>query len=357
MQIPSSDQNLNLGQELGSWRANQLQCAKTFGQLEHCHHGGVTSLLVHQSFLFSGSVDASLRVWDISRGFENMRHVATLPGHEYTVWGIVAVGKHIFSASSDCSIREWQWTGASNFRCKAVINNAHKSRIYSIAQSGHFVFTGSEDCTIKVWRVTPDSLENVHTFTGHQGTIWSLLPLHNDMLLSASNDRSLVLWSYYSKTLVRKVDLEARPLCLAISRSLLFVGTKECKILVMDLDFNIQTTLTGHSWEIWQLQADNHYLFSGSFDHTIKIWKVNTFECIRTLSGHKGFLHSLLLSYGSSSKEKDSICLLSGSGDRTIKVWRTQSDENIEDKVEEQVPSNTPDHPKEGSPVPDPIGS
>jgi hypothetical protein len=103
--------------------------------------------------------------------------------------------------------------------------------------------------------------------------------------------------------------------------------------------------LSGHVWEVWQLAVRDNYLFSGSFDHTIKVrchcsclltiakWHTDLgFGYVRvrkgkqvsysthesghgssaqTMEGHKGYIHALCTA--------DNY-LASASGDKTIKV-------------------------------------
>ena len=58
-------------------------------------------------------------------------------------------------------------------------------------------------------------------------------------------------------------------------------------------------------------------LASGSRDNSIKIWNVDSGECIRTLSGHSNIVTSLQLL----SNNK----LASGSRDNSIKIWNVDS--------------------------------
>ena len=82
-------------------------------------------------------------------------------------------------------------------------------------------------------------------------------------------------------------------------------------------------TLTGHSQEIHSLQLlANNQLASGSSDMTIKIWDMNLGECIRTLIGHSGWIVSLELLPNNK--------IASGSGDSFIKIWNVDSGECIE---------------------------
>jgi len=77
---------------------------------------------------------------------------------------------------------------------------------------------------------------------------------------------------------------------VASGDNLLFASTYDAVIHVYDLkDYSPVKTLSGHNWEVWQLEYTNNTLFSASFDHTIKRWDVrNGLECNATLKGHKG---------------------------------------------------------------------
>lgn len=71
-------------------------------------------------------------------------------------------------------------------------------------------------------------------------------------------------------------------------------------------------TFEGHADGVTCLQFNQKYLMTGSYDATVKIWKVDTGECIRTLTGHKKGIRSLAF---------DSQKLITGGLDSTIKVW------------------------------------
>lgn len=68
----------------------------------------------------------------------------------------------------------------------------------------------------------------------------------------------------------------------------------------------------GHSDGVTCLQFNRKYLVTGSYDTSIKIWRVDTGECIRTLTGHTKGVRSLAF---------DSQKLITGGLDLTIKVW------------------------------------
>ncbi|RLV90763.1 F-box protein MET30 [Spathaspora sp. JA1] len=71
-------------------------------------------------------------------------------------------------------------------------------------------------------------------------------------------------------------------------------------------------TFTGHTDGVTCLQFNRKYLMTGSYDTTIKIWKIETGECLKTLSGHTKGVRSLVF---------DNQKLITGGLDSTIKVW------------------------------------
>lgn len=79
-------------------------------------------------------------------------------------------------------------------------------------------------------------------------------------------------------------------------------------------------TFEGHTDGVTCLQFNRKYLMTASYDNTVKIWKVDTGECLRTLTGHTKAIRSLVF---------DSQKLITGGLDSTIKVWNYHTGECI----------------------------
>ena len=68
------------------------------------HKAAVWALIVHGDKLYSGSGDASIKVWDCMVTFKNLE---TLQGHSGQVLCLAASGNFLFSGSHDKTIRAW----------------------------------------------------------------------------------------------------------------------------------------------------------------------------------------------------------------------------------------------------------
>ncbi|KAI9326222.1 WD40-repeat-containing domain protein [Obelidium mucronatum] len=83
-------------------------------------------------------------------------------------------------------------------------------------------------------------------------------------------------------------------------------------------------TLVGHSdWVLSvAISSDGQTVVSGSRDNTVKLWSVETGECIKTLVGHSLNVASVAIS-------SDRQTVVSGSWDKTVKLWSVETGECI----------------------------
>ena len=63
-------------------------------------------------------------------------------------------------------------------------------------------------------------------------------------------------------------------------------------------------------------------LVSGGYDAIVKLWDLQTGECISILAGHHNWIRSVLFT-------PDGQTIVSGSQDQTIKLWQTETGECI----------------------------
>jgi WD40 repeat protein len=102
-------------------------------------------------------------------------------------------------------------------------------------------------------------------------------------------------------------------------------GSGDHTIKVWDLESGVELrTLTGHddSVQAVAVTPDGRYIVSGSFDNTLKVWELESGEELRTLRGHGGAVYGVAVT-------PDGRHVVSASGDHTLKVWELESGEEL----------------------------
>ena len=104
-----------------------------------------------------------------------------------------------------------------------------------------------------------------------------------------------------------------------IAHNMLVSGSADKTVKIWNMDTGeCVINITGHTHYVYSLQSlPNNRLASGSGDRTIKIWNLDTGQCVKSITGHTNIIYSLQLLANNR--------LASGSGDLTIKIWNLET--------------------------------
>ena len=112
-------------------------------------------------FLYSGSSDGVINIWEKERLCYRFNHGGFLQGYHFAVLCLATVGNLIFSGSEDTTIRlRRREEGSSYHECLAVLDG-HRGPVRCLAAClemekvvrGFLMYSASFDRTFEVWRV------------------------------------------------------------------------------------------------------------------------------------------------------------------------------------------------------------
>ena len=224
---------------------------------------------------------------------------------------------------------------SGTWRETRAIKGDHLIRALAFDSDSKTLASAGDGKTVNIWDAT-NGLELNH-LTGHKDIVWSATFSPNGKYLaSAGDDRTIKLWDASRNKILcdLKRQVEIWSVAFSPNSRMLASGDRACTITLFDvptstakdgkLDVKELKILQGHSADVFGLafSPDNKRIVSGSHDNTVKIWDIESGECIKTLTGHKHLTYSVAFS-------PDGKMVASGSFDKTVKLWNAETGEEI----------------------------
>lgn len=221
----------------------------------------ITCLQFDDDKIITGSDDTYIHIYDTKTGRLRKR----LEGHEGGVWALEYEGNILVSGSTDRSVRVWNiekgictqvFQGhTSTVRCLQIVMPVATGKIINgkaqMLPEKPLIITGSRDSHLRIWRLPENSSKK-----------------YNESSLPQSD---------------------------------------------IDCPYFVQT-LTGHAHSVRAIAAHGDVLISGSYDNSVRVWKISTGETVKILRGHQQKVYSVVLDV------KRNRCI-SGSMDTSVKIW------------------------------------
>ena len=190
----------------------------------------------------------------------------------------------------------------------------HKSTVKSICISSdcrYALSSGSEyDPTLKLWDIATGAC--LRTFEGHTEYVRSVcMSADGRHALSGSHDRTIKLWDIATGECLRTFEAGFIVASVCMSPDGRYVLSGEDYNPYADLKnrdkmlklWDIETgeclrIFRGHSGSVTSvcISADGRYALSGSCDNMLKLWDIATGECLRTFKGHTRDINSVCIS-------------------------------------------------------------
>ncbi|MBA7492870.1 hypothetical protein ES702_03423 [subsurface metagenome] len=207
-------------------------------------------------------------------------------------------------SDGDRKTRPWKEVYRDRFRvgknwkhgiCSTKVLKGHTNGIMALHIHDNYLATGSYDATIKIWNL--DTGEEVKTLRGHTMGI-RCLQMDDTKLISGSIDRTVKVWDWRSG--VCKATFtghSADVIGLQFDSHILISGSADGTAIVRDMKNRSVSTLRGHTNWVNSIRIDgpSRTVFTGSDDFTVKLWDLDTKQCIRTFEGHVGHVQQVVL--------------------------------------------------------------
>ena len=227
---------------------------------------------------------------------------------------------------------------------------AHQRNVVTCLQfDSDKILTGSDDTNINVYETQTGALRK--RLEGHEGGVWAL-QYEGNILVSGSTDRSVRVWDIeegkclqvfqgHTSTvrcliILKPVEVgktfDGEPIMMP-KETLIITGSRDSTLRVWKLprpgdksiiqsgpsanDYDnpyFIRTLTGHHHSVRAIAAHGDTLVSGSYDCSVRVWKISTGEALHRLQGHTQKVYSIVLDHARRR-------CISGSMDNLVKVW------------------------------------
>jgi WD40 repeat protein len=281
------------------------------------HENSVTSLLLYENLLFSGSADNTIICWD----FDNETLIRVFRGHTELVSSLTIINDELYSGGFDRIIIKWN---RYNGQIITIFPRVHRNYVRCLAHYANLLFSGSTDTTAIGWNLTT-VLPSV-IYKGRPRIIPSIF-LWKNLVISGSRDSEVRLWDTSKNSLEPFLVLTENTdaiNCLHLHNDLLFSGSADWTIRQWNIStlsfmqvmrgkipFKQKFTL-GHSSSLSALTAGETSLYSGSLDAIIIKWDYMTGNQVAQFSAHSFQITTLLYQFET---------VYSGSWDESIIAW------------------------------------
>jgi WD40 repeat protein len=331
--------------------------------------GGIMSAALCGPFLatYVESLNA-VRIWNVE-DITSPRMIQEFMGHREAVHQVIALSQNrIISAGGDPFINVYDTATVARIATMAFDGSVND---LAVAPDERLLFAAGTERDVKVYNLTTlqgGGVVNqpVALFSGHCAKIFTLAISEDGcFLVTAAQDFDMKTWRVdEAKLLAVKPDeppivvrpeklLEAHASAVAslafnsstsAGQCYLASGGTDHRLAIWNID-----TAKGSGAEAWS-QADAHdhvisavrwgrgnnsadLLFSGSWDHTIKVWRFGGGKSavpVRTLSGHMHRIEDMCVT-------ADGACLLSASWDSTLRLWQIAAGRALECKCKYEI--------------------
>nr|GMC87583.1 protein JINGUBANG-like [Ipomoea batatas] len=181
-----------------------------------------------------------------------------------------------------------------------------EGHIYSLAASGDLLYTGSDSKNIRVWK----DMKEYSGFKSNSGLVKSIVL--GDKIFTGHQDGKIRIWKFADQ----KKKTYKRLGSLPTTRDYLKSSMNPKTYVEVKKNRNAPWIKHHDAVSCMSLEDEEGLLYSGSWDKTVKVWKLSENKCIESVNAHDDAVNALVVGF-------DGL-VFTGSADGTVKAWRRE---------------------------------
>lgn len=238
------------------------------------------------------------------------RHIAFRAHQRHVVTCLQFDADKILTGSDDAHINVYD-TQTGALRAKL---QGHEGGVWALQYEGNVLVSGSTDRSVRVWDIERGIC--TQTFQGHTSTV-RCLQILMPTLVGKTSDRRSIMMPKQPLIITGSRDSNLRVWKLPKPGDPIFHQAGPAPDEAAECPYFVRA-LTGHHHSVRAIAAHADTLVSGSYDCSVRVWKISTGETVHRLQGHTQKVYSVVLDH------KRNRCI-SGSMDNVVKVWSLET--------------------------------
>ncbi|KAE9600060.1 putative [Myosin heavy-chain] kinase transcription factor WD40-like family [Lupinus albus] len=213
------------------------------------------------------------------------------------------------TTNSPFSKPQWSQNYDEAARQNALIGSLvrEEGHIYSLAATGDLLYTGSDSKNIRVWK-------NLHEFCGfkaNSGLVKAII-ISGQKIFTGHQDGKIRVW----KVSPKNPSVHKRAGTLPTLKDIFKSSIKPSNYVEVRKHRTALWIKHSDAVSCLSLSNDKTYLYSASWDRTIKVWRISDSKCLESIAAHNDAVNSVVCGIEG--------FVFSGSADGTVKVWKRE---------------------------------
>lgn len=258
------------------------------------HKSRIMAMDINKSQLYTGSVDRSIKIYDIEKiNEEETRLITTLKSHSSPVTCLSFDDNYLYSGSVDRNVKIWDLKSVvlrktEEPRQKLISTLKNKSAVYQILNDENHIYCNLGNCKLIGWKkhidVDTEKEEPVKVIGDMTNTVSFVKFIKKDILLSVCFNNTMDLWK------VRRSSSDARD--IRVERIERFIG-KYYELSKIVLQKNVLLCVSDRAILFNLVEKDDFGAYCG-------FKEIGDFKMKRCLLGSADFFMKNKIAYGDS---------------------------------------------------------